>query len=256
MINAEIGAAIGAAGLALAIIREWIAAGERRRARPVVVVHEVQGRHAVDEHNEAVSVYLTNESAASAFNVRFGVRFRAHLVAWKHDLNDPAASRINVLRPGQQYPPDGSINVVGNLARVMAGDVDEDRSYWAYYQSPAGDWWFTDNPVVRSENLRVKRLGTKTRRVRSTDFVIRILDEVRMEARPHGRLGPEPRQTRTHPSLFVVVDAGKRLNVGERPRRPGTRPPASTMRAPGTRQRQVAAPLSLGERQPASSPST
>jgi hypothetical protein len=181
MTSAEIGAAIGAAGLAVAIIREWIAAGERRRARPVVVVHEVQGRHALDERNEGVSVYLTNESAASAFNVRFGVKFRAHFIAWKHDLKDPAASRINVLRPSERYPPDGSINVVANIARVMAGDVDKDRSYWAYYQSPAGDWWFTDNPVVRSDNLRVRRLGSKTRWIRSTDFVSRIVNEVVME---------------------------------------------------------------------------
>ncbi|MGZ6563736.1 MAG: hypothetical protein ACXVH1_29930 [Solirubrobacteraceae bacterium] len=74
-----------------------------------------------------------------------------------------------------------AINVVAGPPRLMGGVVDKDRSYWAYYQSPAGDWWFTENPVVRSENLRVRRLGRKTGRIRSTERLLEILapEEIR-----------------------------------------------------------------------------
>lgn len=112
MTGSDVGYIIGGAGFALAVVREWIATGERRRARPVVIVHEVRRRHFTDGPNEAASVYLTNESAASAFNVRFGIKMGEVHVGWKHDLKDSGPNRINVLGPGERYPAEGTLDIV------------------------------------------------------------------------------------------------------------------------------------------------
>jgi hypothetical protein len=41
------------------------------------------------------------------------------------------------------------------------GAADEGRKYWAYYQGPAGDWWFTANPYTRSEDLQIRRVRSR-----------------------------------------------------------------------------------------------
>lgn len=66
---------IGVGGFAIVIVREWSASRERRRARPVVICHEDQKRTFAHRPQEdwVAQVHVTNESAASAVNVRFGV---------------------------------------------------------------------------------------------------------------------------------------------------------------------------------------
>jgi len=187
---------IGVGGFAVVIVREWVASRERRRARPVVICHEDQKRtfaHRPHEDWEA-RVHLTNESAASAFNVRFGVEMGGVHVPWKHDpANDLDASRVNVLRPGARDPegtatyavviPDA---VTWLIAAGRDRDIDEGRSYWAYYQSPAGDWWYTSNPSERSADLNItriqRRLGFPSRQKRQLDRSLREGREVRSAA--------------------------------------------------------------------------
>jgi hypothetical protein len=155
-VGQEIGYAIGAAGVVLAYVTHRI---EGRRARPVVVCHEDQKR---DLHGVAL-VHLTNESAASAFNIRFGITMEGVHIGWKHSESDPDLSRLNVLRPGDREPPPSESHriVIPEEVAIWSRtdrDPDEGRSYWAYYQSPGGDWWYTSNPVDRSADLMVKRI--------------------------------------------------------------------------------------------------
>ncbi len=170
MVGPEIGYAIGAAGVGLTFMGQWVNRRERLRARPVVICHEDRGRHFAKPHgNQAVSVHLTNESAASAFNVRFGVTLGGVAIGWRHDPNDEKPSRINVLRPGERDPPDGSREVLFPTTillaatgghRGQAGKIDE-RSYWAIYQSAAGEWWYTINPTKRCDDFTVRRIRSR-----------------------------------------------------------------------------------------------
>jgi hypothetical protein len=187
---------IGVCGFAIVIVREWIASRERRRARPVVISHEDQKRTFGQRPHEdwAAQVHLSNESAASAFNVRFGVEMGGVHVPWKHDpANDVEASRVNVLRPGAR-DPEGTATytvVIPDAVTWLIGvgrdrDIDEGRSYCAYYQSPAGDWWYTSNPSERSADLKItriqRRLGFPSRQKRQLDRSLREGREVRSGA--------------------------------------------------------------------------
>jgi hypothetical protein len=144
---------------------------EQRRVRPIVICHEAKTRHSVHELDQgwwAASVYLTNESSASAFNIRFGINMKGRHMAWRHDPDeDEKASRINVLRPNRRDPDGGALYDVRIDDRVLWDlsqadrDVDEGRSYWAYYQGPAGDWWYTSNPFERSAELEVRRVRSR-----------------------------------------------------------------------------------------------
>ena len=155
------GVAVGAIGVALTIAAHR---RERRLTRPVVVCHEVRKRHFIDDsiaRGQAASVYLTNESAARAFNIRFGIYIRDVPVGWRHDKADEKPSRINALPPEGRWPEQGSVEVVIPDNVIMSGpldrDPDEARNYWAIYQDPSGKWWGTSNPASRSEDLIVKR---------------------------------------------------------------------------------------------------
>ncbi len=116
--------------------------------------------------NHVASVHLTNESEASAFNIRFGIDVRGVHVAWKHSQADPEPSRLNVLRRNEREPAgQGTRDIVipDNILWSIPADQDPDegRSYWAYYQSPAGDWWYTSNPASRSDDLTIKRIRSR-----------------------------------------------------------------------------------------------
>jgi hypothetical protein len=50
------------------------------------------------------SVYLTNESTTTAFNVRFGIDMAGRHASWKYDREDEKASRLNVLPPNDRHP--------------------------------------------------------------------------------------------------------------------------------------------------------
>jgi hypothetical protein len=183
-IGSSVGFIVGAAGLAVAIVREMIAARERRRARPVVVAHEVRRRHFRDGMGggQAATVRLTNESSASAFNVRFGLEMKNVVVPWKHDLSDMDASRVNVIGPGATYPSQGELEIVipdQVIWGLRGGDPDPGRAYWAYYQDARGDWWRTRNPWRRSADLTVKRVRSRrfnawSRRNRRLDQAFRL----------------------------------------------------------------------------------
>lgn len=182
MVGPEIVFGIGVATFGLAVTRELIAIRERRRSRPVVVLHEDAKRHFIEGGAQAASVHLTNESAASAFNIRFGVQVGGVMVPWKHAQTDKDASRLGVLPPSKREPPIGTRDVVIPDAVLwsMGKDVDPDvgRSYWALYQSPAGDWWTSFNPADRSGDLtitpvRSRKWGTWSRRNRRLTSSVR-----------------------------------------------------------------------------------
>ena len=190
---------VGVVGLGVTVVREVIAGRERRRVRPVVVCHEAKKR-TIRDGQDIADVYLTNESAASAFNVRFGIEMHGVRVPWKHDQGDAEASRLNVLRPGQREPEGGVRGVVipdGVLWSLGSGvDPDDGRSYWAYYESPAGDWWLTSNPCGRSADLtitriRSRRFGAVSREKRALERHLRKGAEVQRQAVRELREGAE-----------------------------------------------------------------
>jgi hypothetical protein len=166
--SSDIAYIVGLGGLGLAVLREWMAARERRRARPVVITHEDQKR-TLRNGQQVASVHITNESAVSAFNIRFGIYIRGVPVAWKHSKDDPEPSRLNVLPPNAREPPRGVGTgefeiVIPDAVLWSIGakrDPDEGRAYWAYYQAPGGDWWHTSNPATRSDDLKITRLRSR-----------------------------------------------------------------------------------------------
>lgn len=178
-VGAVVGYAVGVAGITLAITRYWI---DQRRARPIVICHEHRRRHFKDVAGAsywAASAHLTNESAASAFNIRFGIMVRDVPVPWKREIDDPQPSRVNVLRPNEPYPANGGMVDIVIPDQVIWSDIgtdpEEGRSYWAYYQGPAGDWWYTSNPSERGEDLIIKRI--RSRRLNSLSGKNRRLDK-------------------------------------------------------------------------------
>jgi hypothetical protein len=136
--------------------------------------------------------YLTNESSASAFNIRFGIAIGGVPVHWKHNPLDAKPSRINVLRPNQREPAGTNTAYIAMPDQLIWGigadrDPDEGRSYWTYYQGPAGDWWYTSNPTDRSadlviERVRSRRFGALSRRHRKLTKTIERGRTVRTEA--------------------------------------------------------------------------
>lgn len=161
--------AVGATAVAaflLSVFNYWIT---QRRVRPIVICHEHRKRHskrdALDNGYWAASVYLTNESEAAAFNVQFGIDMAGRHFGWKRGRTDEKASRLKVLRPNGRYPDTDYVDVViddrvtWDLSSVAGDtDIDEGRIYWAYYQGPAGDWWYTANPTDRTSDFVIKRV--------------------------------------------------------------------------------------------------
>jgi hypothetical protein len=157
---AVVGYIVGVLGLGITVLREWRERLERRRIRPVVIVHEQQ-RRSLHNRRWLARVYLTNESSASAFNVRFGIQIGDSEVPWKHAPDAADASRLNVLAPATRYPEGTAtieLIVPDEIVFSTRGDPDADRRYRARYTSPAGESWYTCNPTARSEDLIVKRV--------------------------------------------------------------------------------------------------
>lgn len=159
----KLGYVVGFVGLCFAAIRWWNERRERKRIRPVVIVHQQRSRYVNDKLGLVQPVYLTNESATSAFNIRFGVQIGDAEVLWKHDQADSAASRLNVLRPSARHPDGGG--VVDVVIPYDIGFPTEGHPHggtcWARYESPAGERWYTSNPVERSSDLIVKRVRSR-----------------------------------------------------------------------------------------------
>jgi hypothetical protein len=161
----------------------------------VVVLNVADGLHEIQGGAYAVSVYLTNESEAAAYNVRFGVNMGGEVVGWRHDPADDKPSRVNVIRPHSRYPENGAIELVvpgavmryaGYVIHHYHSGTELGRSYWAYYTSPAGDRWWTTNPVLRSADFRVTRIRARKlllrKRERETRRDARIVDKAVAEA--------------------------------------------------------------------------
>jgi hypothetical protein len=165
-------AAATIAGFTVSALTYWIT---QRRLRPIVICHEQRKRHTRWEGPKpdadafwAASVYLTNESATSAFNVRFGIDMNGNHIPWKHDPQDDGPSRVNVLRPNERHPEKAAVlevriddRMLWDIAKKVNGDADEGRAYWAYYQGPAGDWWYTFNPTGRNDDLVIRRVRSR-----------------------------------------------------------------------------------------------
>lgn len=154
---------VGAIGVGFAGLREWYDRVERRRSRPVVIVHEAQ-RRTVKDRKWVASVYLTNESAATAFNIRFGITVGDSELPWKDQATDSDASRLNVLAAGARFPEgSGAVEIVMPDAIVfsMGGDPDAHRRYWARYSSPAGEQWYASTPVAPAEDVVVRRIRSQ-----------------------------------------------------------------------------------------------
>jgi hypothetical protein len=169
-VAAVIAITIAVASFVVSALTYWI---EQRRVRPIVICHEDRRRHIADRATRSfwvASVHLTNESSTSAFNIRFGVDMAGNHMAWKHSPDDNEASRLNVLRPNEREPEGDVVSPVYIDDRVTwaisealggEGDVDDGRKYWAYYQGPAGDWWYTSNPFNRSDDLDIRRVRSR-----------------------------------------------------------------------------------------------
>ena len=89
---------------------------------------------------------------------------------WRHGRDDEKPSRLNVLRPNERAPVGDGVREVYIDDRVLwaisqalggEGDADEGRAYWAYYQGPAGDWWYTSNPANRTDDLVIQRVRSR-----------------------------------------------------------------------------------------------
>lgn len=132
MVGLEIGYGIGTVGLVLTFAQQWVNRREPTNS-PCGHLPRGRGRHFAEHSDQAVSVYLTNESAASAFNIRFGVSLAGAPVGWKHDRKDEKTEQ----------------------------PVDEGRTYWAIYQSAAGECWYTINPTKRSDDFTVRRIRSR-----------------------------------------------------------------------------------------------
>jgi hypothetical protein len=169
---AIVGGAVAVAGFVVSALTYWIT---QRRVRPIVICHEQRKRHIQWEHPGpgsaafwAASAFLTNESASSAFNVRFGVDMNGNHIPWKHGSQDKEPSRVNVLRPSERHPDKDAVldvriddRMLWDIGGASEGDADEGRKYWAYYQGPAGDWWYTANPHTRSDDLQIRRVRSR-----------------------------------------------------------------------------------------------
>lgn len=158
-----IGYAVGAVGLALAVLRDLAARRERRRKRPVVIANEQRGRHWNEgplRHGSAADAYLTNESEVQAVNVRFGIQLNGIRYPYKHNPADPEASRINVVAPNGRAPESGAYEIsIPNLFDWSGGgDPDPGRVYWCRYRSLSGEVWETRNPAARHKDFTLHRV--------------------------------------------------------------------------------------------------
>lgn len=58
------------------------------------------------------------------------------------------------------------------------GRPDVGRAYWAYYQSAGGDKWYSLNPHERTDDLRITRLGFKSRKIKALDKQVREGEQI------------------------------------------------------------------------------
>jgi len=170
--------AVGIAGLLVAAARELAARADRRRARPVVLCHELAPPAFAEDESEGLvmEVWLGNVSAATALNVRFGVTIGGHRLPWSVRGDRPAqGDRVNVLRPAEALPDEAQrvrsesglrVRIPGAFGFALAGrgDVWEQRGYWVDYQSAGGEWWSTLTPLDQTKDVQVHRIGGRAAR--------------------------------------------------------------------------------------------
>lgn len=162
--STELSFGLSAIAILISLYGAFRSARDSLRSRPVVIAH-MHGSRQAGIAEQFVEVYLTNESSASAFNIRFGVSVYGFDVSWKHSHLDDRPSRINVLRPGERYPEDGTLRVLISDEALWsrAGEPIEDEHAWAVYESAATEIWRTENPEVRWEDFEIKRIARRRR---------------------------------------------------------------------------------------------
>jgi hypothetical protein len=147
-------------GVLVAMFDVWTGyVHERRRSQPIVIAHELRGRHFSDSPDYlGVLAFLTCEGGGPAFNVRFGVEFDGVRFPQKMVAADPDIGNVQrVLRHAERRPTTGAWPVLVPSKSLLAKS-DETRTYWARYENARGQTWETSNPWDRSARLEIRRV--------------------------------------------------------------------------------------------------
>jgi hypothetical protein len=127
---------------------------EARRSQPVAIAHRVGPR---DEFTR-FKVFLTNEGAGTAFNVRFGVR----LDGTEYAVGGERGHRYTIGQ-GKRVPeePAEHLSVEVSYAPYALAkggrDVDSRAVFWARYENAFGRMYETANPVDPFADFEVFR---------------------------------------------------------------------------------------------------
>lgn len=181
----EVGIAVGAGTavglLILAAVNVSLSiTNERKRTQPIVIAHEVQGRHLAHDLSRfgaqtgagyfVVDIRLTNHGEGAAFNVRFGVEFQGVRIPYKHEpSHHHAGSVYRVLGAGDQLPPNGGswpLKIDALILMSKRNNPDPTRVFWARYENAQGKVWETRNPGDPSKLLGIKRIRARRLRER------------------------------------------------------------------------------------------
>ena len=151
-----LGLAIATAFLAFFALSQLVISmkTEARRALPIPIVHQEGGRAEYDTFR----VYLTNEGAGAAFNVRFGVS----LDSLEYLAGEGRGHRALVSAGGRIPEQLGTtIAVKVSLApyalRKGGPDVDSRATFFARYEDARGKTWETRNPADPTSDFKIGR---------------------------------------------------------------------------------------------------
>jgi hypothetical protein len=135
---------------------------ERKRTQPIVIAHQHGQRRFVERsRRQAVDVYMSNEGAGPAFNVRFGVEFHGVRIPYKHDQGDDPAGTVYRFVRAQQRLPDHASWPLEFEQLFLLSEIETPENeclFWARYENAQGKAWETRNPADRSSNLVIKRV--------------------------------------------------------------------------------------------------
>jgi hypothetical protein len=145
--------AIGTLGLGLFAFWQLVAfnRSEGRRTQPVAIAHDAGGELM------QMRVYLTNEGAGTAYNVRFGVLLDGR----EYAVGGGRGHRYTIA-PGKREPSNADLTVsVPGSAFVISTKgrgVYARRYYWARYENAYGKVWETRNPADPHGSLTTFRV--------------------------------------------------------------------------------------------------
>lgn len=151
-----LGLAIATAFLAVFALSQLVVSvkTEARRALPIAIVHQEGGRVEYD----TFEVYLTNEGAGAAFNVRFGVILDGfEYVAGEgrgHRSLVPAGGRVPE-KPGTTIPV--KVSLAAYALQKGGPDVDSRALFFARYEDARGKTRETRNPADPTADFMIGR---------------------------------------------------------------------------------------------------